>query len=102
MPGESVNLLQAPGPEPRAALTLGLARPSMVISMPRWSTPIRAVGRIVRAMGREIASTLRIVADFESQVSPQDVGRRAGRGEIGRDPVDDTRRPHESRDRDSQ
>ena len=83
-------------------LTLGLARPNMAVLMPRWTTPIRAVGRVLRAMGREIAATARLVAEAESHVSPRDVGRRAARGGAGRDPLDDTRRPHESRDRDAE
>ena len=54
--------------------------------MPRWiTTPIRGIGRVLRAFGREIAAALKFQADVESHVSPQDVARRYQRGELGRD-----------------
>jgi hypothetical protein len=53
--------------------------------MPLWSTPIRGIGRIGGAIGREIAAALRLEADLSSHVSPQDVARRHIRGELGRD-----------------
>jgi hypothetical protein len=85
-----------------SVFTLDLPRWNMLVPMSRWRSPIRAAGRILRAIGREIAAGVRFYAEGESGPTPQDIARRVARGEIGRDPVDDTRRPHESRDRDSE
>lgn len=58
----------------------------MIDVMPRWiTTPIRGIGRALRAFGREISAALRFQADVESHISPQDVARRRIRGELGRD-----------------
>lgn len=67
-------------------MTVRYARPMIFDLMPRWiTTPIRGIGRLLRAFGREIAAALKFQADVESHISPQDVARRHQRGELGRD-----------------
>jgi hypothetical protein len=53
--------------------------------MPQSTIPIRAIGRIGRAVGRELVAALRLEADLASQVSPTDAARRHLRRELGRD-----------------